>query len=90
MLAGRGREHLRLARARLLSARLAPGVCGPAVAGRVWCASSRTRPCEPLGPDEQGLVLVKGPNVMRGYLGRDDLTRAAFRDGWYVTATRVS
>jgi acyl-[acyl-carrier-protein]-phospholipid O-acyltransferase / long-chain-fatty-acid--[acyl-carrier-protein] ligase len=22
---------------------------------------------------------------MRGYLGRDDLTRAAFRDGWYVT-----
>ena len=40
---------------------------------------------EPLGPDEQGLVLVKGPNVMQGYLGRDDLTRAAFRDGWYVT-----
>jgi acyl-[acyl-carrier-protein]-phospholipid O-acyltransferase/long-chain-fatty-acid--[acyl-carrier-protein] ligase len=40
---------------------------------------------EPLGPDVPGLVLVKGPNVMRGYLGRDDLTRAAFRDGWYVT-----
>jgi len=40
---------------------------------------------EPLGPDAQGLVLVKGPNVMRGYLGRDDLTLAAFRDGWYVT-----
>jgi acyl-[acyl-carrier-protein]-phospholipid O-acyltransferase / long-chain-fatty-acid--[acyl-carrier-protein] ligase len=40
---------------------------------------------EPLGPDQQGLVLVKGPNVMRGYLGRDDLTREAFRDGWYVT-----
>ena len=31
--------------------------------------------CEPLGPDQQGLVLVKGPNVMRGYLGRDDLTQ---------------
>jgi acyl-[acyl-carrier-protein]-phospholipid O-acyltransferase/long-chain-fatty-acid--[acyl-carrier-protein] ligase len=40
---------------------------------------------EPVGPDKPGLVLVKGPNVMRGYLGRDDLTRAAFRDGWYVT-----
>ncbi len=40
---------------------------------------------ETLGPDEQGLVLVKGPNVMRGYLGRDDLTQAAFRDGWYIT-----
>ena len=30
-------------------------------------------------------MLVKGPNVMRGYLGRDDLTEAAFHDGWYVT-----
>ncbi len=35
--------------------------------------------------DEPGLVLVKGPNVMRGYLGRDDLTAAAFVDGWYNT-----
>lgn len=32
-----------------------------------------------------GLLLVRGPNVMRGYLGRDDLTQAALRDGWYVT-----
>jgi acyl-[acyl-carrier-protein]-phospholipid O-acyltransferase/long-chain-fatty-acid--[acyl-carrier-protein] ligase len=40
---------------------------------------------ELLGPDVPGLVLVKGPNVMQGYLGRDELTRAAFRDGWYVT-----
>lgn len=38
---------------------------------------------EPLGPDTEGLILVKGPNVMRGYLGRDDLTREAFHDGWY-------
>jgi acyl-[acyl-carrier-protein]-phospholipid O-acyltransferase / long-chain-fatty-acid--[acyl-carrier-protein] ligase len=40
---------------------------------------------EPLGPDAPGLVLVKGPNVMQGYLGRPDLTAAAFRDGWYVS-----
>jgi acyl-[acyl-carrier-protein]-phospholipid O-acyltransferase/long-chain-fatty-acid--[acyl-carrier-protein] ligase len=40
---------------------------------------------EPFGPDTPGLVLVKGPNVMHGYLGRADLTCAAFRDGWYVT-----
>jgi acyl-[acyl-carrier-protein]-phospholipid O-acyltransferase/long-chain-fatty-acid--[acyl-carrier-protein] ligase len=40
---------------------------------------------EPLGPDQPGLVLVRGPNVMQGYLGRDDLTKQAFRDGWYVT-----
>ena len=31
------------------------------------------------------MLLVKGPNVMKGYLGRDDLTRKAFREGWYVT-----
>ena len=31
------------------------------------------------------LLLVRGPNVMAGYLGRDDLTAEALRDGWYVT-----
>ena len=37
----------------------------------------------PLGANEEGLVLVKGPNVMTGYLGRPDLTEKAFVDGWY-------
>ncbi len=32
-----------------------------------------------------GLLLVNGPNVMQGYLGRPDLTAAVIRDGWYVT-----
>ena len=32
-----------------------------------------------------GMLLVKGPNVMCGYLGRDDLTEKVMRDGWYVT-----
>jgi len=40
---------------------------------------------EQVATGEPGMVLVKGPNLMRGYLGRDDLTAAAFRDGWYVT-----
>ncbi len=44
-----------------------------------------TETFEPLAPGMEGMILVKGPNVMRGYLGRDDLTREAFRDGWYVT-----
>jgi acyl-[acyl-carrier-protein]-phospholipid O-acyltransferase/long-chain-fatty-acid--[acyl-carrier-protein] ligase len=36
-------------------------------------------------PGGSGLVLVRGANVMQGYLGRDDLTAAALRDGFYVT-----
>ncbi len=34
---------------------------------------------------EDGMLLVRGPNVMQGYLGRPDLTAEALRDGWYVT-----
>jgi acyl-[acyl-carrier-protein]-phospholipid O-acyltransferase/long-chain-fatty-acid--[acyl-carrier-protein] ligase len=33
----------------------------------------------------EGVLAVKGPNVMRGYLGRDDLTAEVIRDGWYMT-----
>jgi len=38
-----------------------------------------------LKPGESGLILVRGPNVMVGYLGRTDKTAEAVRDGWYVT-----
>ena len=40
---------------------------------------------EPLSADEQGMLIVRGPNVMKGYLGRDDLTQSVLREGWYVT-----
>jgi acyl-[acyl-carrier-protein]-phospholipid O-acyltransferase / long-chain-fatty-acid--[acyl-carrier-protein] ligase len=40
---------------------------------------------EPVPGDTPGMLLVRGPNVMRGYLGRDDLTAKVMRDGWYVT-----
>lgn len=38
-----------------------------------------------LPPGTPGMLLVKGPNVMNGYLGREDLTAQAIRDGWYIT-----
>jgi acyl-[acyl-carrier-protein]-phospholipid O-acyltransferase/long-chain-fatty-acid--[acyl-carrier-protein] ligase len=40
---------------------------------------------EPILTDEAGLLLVKGPNRMAGYLGQPDKTSEALRDGWYVT-----
>ncbi|MEM6365260.1 MAG: AMP-binding protein [Planctomycetota bacterium] len=30
-----------------------------------------------------GLLLLKGPNVMRGYANQDELTREVIGDGWY-------
>ena len=39
----------------------------------------------PLPPGTPGMLLVRGPNVMKGYLGREDLTANVMHDGWYVT-----
>jgi acyl-[acyl-carrier-protein]-phospholipid O-acyltransferase/long-chain-fatty-acid--[acyl-carrier-protein] ligase len=38
-----------------------------------------------LGADQPGMLWIKGPNVMKGYLGRPDLTEEVIRDGWYMT-----
>lgn len=40
---------------------------------------------EPLPIGTSGMLLVKGPNVMCGYLGRQDLTAQAIHKGWYIT-----
>ena len=39
----------------------------------------------PLPVGEPGMLLVRGPNIMQGYLDRPDKTAEVLRDGWYVT-----
>lgn len=40
---------------------------------------------EPLPRGKEGMVLVKGPQVMVGYLNKPEATANAVRGGWYVT-----
>jgi len=39
----------------------------------------------PVPVGRPGLLLVRGPNVMKGYLGRPSETAKVLRDGWYTT-----
>ncbi|MFH1919524.1 MAG: acyl-[ACP]--phospholipid O-acyltransferase [Planctomycetota bacterium] len=40
---------------------------------------------EDLGIDKPGMLLIRGPNVMKGYLHQPELTAEVLRDGWYTT-----
>ncbi len=40
---------------------------------------------EPVTPNAEGLLLVKGANRMLGYLGQPERSAEALRDGWYIT-----
>lgn len=61
-----------------------PGTVGhpiPGVAVRIVDPNT----LKPLPLGEQGLLLVKGPNVMKGYLFAPQTTKEVIKDGWYVT-----
>jgi acyl-[acyl-carrier-protein]-phospholipid O-acyltransferase/long-chain-fatty-acid--[acyl-carrier-protein] ligase len=40
---------------------------------------------QPMPAGQPGMLWVKGPNVMQGYLNQPELTAEVVRDGWYKT-----
>lgn len=40
---------------------------------------------ERLPPGHEGMLLVRGPNVMRGYLNQPEQTATVIHNGWYTT-----
>jgi len=53
----------------------------PGISVRIVDAETR----QPVALGQPGLMLLRGPNVMQGYLGRPDKTAEVLRDGWYDT-----
>ncbi len=40
---------------------------------------------EKLGLNQEGMLKIKGPNVMLGYLNHPEKTKEVIQDGWYTT-----
>jgi len=60
-----------------------PGTVGPALPGLTVAIAGHDGRHLPVG--ESGEVIIKGPNVMRGYLGRPEETAKVLREGWLHT-----
>src|SRR6218665_1352290 len=60
-----------------------PGSVGPALVGQeIRIVDHRGHD---VAPGERGEILISGPTVMRGYLGRPDATAETIADGWLHT-----
>jgi len=60
-----------------------PGTVGLPIFGvDVRCVDDHDRR---LPPGERGEVVVRGPNVMKGYFGRPEATAEVMRGGWFRT-----
>nr|WP_202426261.1 4-coumarate--CoA ligase family protein [Streptomyces sp. HUCO-GS316] len=63
-----------------------PGTVGKLIAGTEMRIVSLDDPDKDLGIGESGEILIRGPQVMKGYLGRPDATAAMIDpDGWLHT-----
>ncbi|MGW5045571.1 4-coumarate--CoA ligase family protein [Streptomyces griseoluteus] len=63
-----------------------PGTVGRLIAGTEMRIVSLDDPGKDLGPGERGEILIRGPQIMKGYLGRPDATAAMIdADGWLHT-----
>lgn len=65
-----------------------PGTVGRAVGGfEVVCRDENGKD---LGPDEVGLLWVRGDSEALGYQGQSELTAQVFRDGWVISGDLIS
>ncbi|MEW2406203.1 4-coumarate--CoA ligase family protein [Streptomyces griseoviridis] len=63
-----------------------PGTVGKLIAGTEMRVVPLEGAARDLGVDETGEILIRGPQVMKGYLGRPDATAAILdADGWLHT-----
>ncbi|GAA4120866.1 long-chain fatty acid--CoA ligase [Nocardioides fonticola] len=60
-----------------------PGTVGTALPGQIVAIMGKDGALLPAG--ERGEVVVRGPNVMRGYLNRPEATAETLMDGWLHT-----
>lgn len=66
-----------------------PGTVGRPLPG-VSAKVTRLESDAECAQNEMGMLWVKGPNVMKGYLHSPELTAEAIRDGWYMTGDLAS